>query len=134
MRRTILSLFVCVLTMFTAFAQGGKGVTGKLLDAQTKESLIGVSVSVKGTSKGTVTGLDGSFKIDVSAGEGATLVFTYIGYITKEVPVTGNDLGTILLDVNSSAIKEVTVIGDIAVDRKTPVAVTTINARTIEEK
>src|ERR1700754_2082944 len=104
MRRYLLSLLVCLTTLVTAFAQGGgKTVTGKLLDAQTKEALIGVSVSVKGTSKGTVSGLDGTFKINLSGSEASTLTFSYIGYVTKDVAITGADLGTITMDVNSNA-------------------------------
>jgi hypothetical protein len=118
-----------------AFAQtdGGRQITGKLLDAQTKEPLIGATVLVKGTSMGTTVSLNGSFKLKVPDGS-VTLVFSYIGYISKEVEVSGRDLGVLTLDPSSASMNEVVITGDIAIDRKTPVAVTTINAQTIEEK
>jgi len=118
-----------------AFAQknGGRQITGKLLDAQTKEPLIGATVAVKGTTTATSVSLDGSFKFRVPAGT-TTLTLSYIGYVSKDVEITGDDLGTITLDPSASSMKEVVITGDIAIDRKTPVAVTTLSARYIEEK
>jgi len=133
MRKLLLILFIGLFTSGAVLAQDGMTVTGKLLDAQTKEPLIGATVGVKGTTNATSAELDGSFKLKVPAG--STLTISYIGYMSKEVNVTGADLGTILLDpASASTMKEVTITGDVAVDRRTPVAVTTINARTIEDK
>ncbi|MES2113274.1 MAG: TonB-dependent receptor [Bacteroidota bacterium] len=136
MRRHLLSLCVYLCTMFTAFAQtGDRQVTGKLLDAQTKEPLIGVTVSVKGIQRATVAALDGTFKIDVPGGSN-TLVFTYIGYVTKEIDITGNKLGTITLDPVSASLKEVTVMANssLAIDRQTPIAASSVGKVYIEEK
>ena len=135
MRKTLLLFLLALFTVtYTAFAQGGKRiVTGKLLDAQTKDPLIGATVLVKGTTAATSVSLDGTFKISVPDGSN-TLVLSYIGYLPKEVEITGASLGVITLDPTSSAIKEVTVVGDIAIDRKTPVAVTTVNQHLLEQK
>jgi len=134
MRKHLLILLISIFTAGIAFAQTGtKTITGKLLDAQTKEPLIGATVAVKGTTTATSVTLDGSFKLKVPAGAG-TLVLSYIGYVSKEVAITGEKLGELTLSPASSAMKEVVITGDIAIDRKTPVAVTTINAQTIEEK
>jgi iron complex outermembrane receptor protein len=132
MRKYLLLLFISLLTTGAVLAQDGSVIKGKLLDAQTKETLIGASVLVKGTTNATTAALDGSFKI--TAPTGSTLVFSYIGYVSKEVTVTGKNLGDIFLDPASSSVKEVTITGDVAIDRRTPIAVTTINAKTIEEK
>jgi len=133
MRKHLLLLFMALIgTASFTFAQSTKVITGKLLDAQTKEPLVGATVTIKGTTKATSVSLDGTFKISVPT-EGAPLVLSFIGYVTKEVQATGN-LGTINLEPSSSSMKEVVITGDIAIDRKTPVAVTTINAQTIEEK
>jgi len=81
MRKYLLSLFVAIFTMCLGLAQLATAqtkVTGKLLDAQTKEPLIGATVVVKGTTNATAIALDGTFKID--AATGSTLTFTYIGY------------------------------------------------------
>lgn len=135
MRKHLLILFILLVTMCQAFAQGNEiTITGKVLDSQTKEPLIGASVLAKGTSKATSVSLNGTFKLKLDDAN-ATLVITYIGYITKEVPLNGKkDLGVIDLVSNSSTMNEVTVTSDVAIDRKTPIAVSTVNAEYIEEK
>jgi hypothetical protein len=134
MRKHLLVLFAAFFSLICfTYAQSTKVITGKLLDAQSKEPLIGATVVIKGTTKATSVALDGSFKINVPTDGATTLIFSYIGYVSKEVVASGN-LGTITMDPTSSSMKEVVVTGDIAIDRKTPVAVTTINAQTIEEK
>ncbi len=136
MRKFLLSLFICLIAAYFGFAQMANAqtqITGKLLDAQTKEALIGATALVKGTTVATAASLDGSFKI--SAPAGSTLVFSYIGYVSKEVKVTGKDLGTILLDPSSGSIGEVFVNANaLAIDRQTPIAVSTVGAKFIEEK
>ncbi|QKJ28796.1 TonB-dependent receptor [Mucilaginibacter mali] len=137
MRKHLLILFLAVfsITGFT-LAQGTKVVTGKLLDAQTKEPLIGATVNIKGTTKATSVALDGSFKISVPADGSTTLVLSYIGYVTKEIEASGKALGTITLDQSSAAMKEVVITGtqSIAIGRQTPIAVSAVNAQYIEEK
>lgn len=110
-------------------------VTGKLLDAQTKDPLIGATVTVKGTNRAAAAGLDGSFKIRVPESAN-TLVVTYIGYVAKEVAISGSSLGEITLDPTTAAIKEVTVTtnASLAIDRQTPIAVSSVGAKYIEEK
>jgi len=109
--------------------------TGKVIDATTKEPLIGASVGVKGGGKATSTSLNGTFKLNLENGDGTVLVISYIGYITKEITLSGtNNLGEIELKSSASSMHEVVVTGDVAIDRKTPVAVTTLNQRFIEEK
>lgn len=84
-------------------------VGGRVLTA-TGEGLPGVTVVVKGSSVGTSTDGTGAYSLDVP--EGGTLVFSYVGYIRKEVPVTG---ATTSLDVTLSedkqSLKEVVVVG-----------------------
>ena len=131
----IITVFILMLTVATGFAQGL--VKGKVLDAVTKESLPGASVAIKGSSKGVPTSLDGSFSIKAETSD-VTLVVTYVGYVQKELTVSGisgvKDLGIISLE-SSAALSEVVVTANnLAIDRKTPVAVSTITAVTIEEK
>jgi len=131
-RCSVLFIPMFLLSLVT-FAQST--VRGHIVDAITKEALTGATVVVKGTTKGGSVGLDGSFKIEAS--NGSTLVITYIGYISKEVNVTGADLGTITLDPSSGTMKEVVVTGNtisVAIDRKTPIAVSSVNQQFIEEK
>jgi len=138
MRKYLLSLFISVFTVCLAFAQVASAqtrVTGKIADANTKETLIGATVTLKGTTTATTTSLDGSFKITIPAGS-QVLVLSYVGYVSKEVTVdpAHTNLGNMELQPASSAMNEVTITGDVAIDRRTPVAVTTIGAQFIEEK
>ena len=78
-----MSLVLCVAT---AAAQG-RGVSGTVTDAADHEPLIGATVTVKGASgQGAVTDINGKFTLK-GVKAGATLVVSYIGYTTKEVPV-----------------------------------------------
>lgn len=131
----IILLFFLALMFCGAQLFAQSRITGKILDSKTKESLIGATVVVKGTTIASSAALDGSFKITIPAPGSGVLVFTYIGYVSKEITVsTGKALGTVLLEANSSSLGEVTITSDVAVDRKTPIAVSTINAQFIEEK
>jgi outer membrane receptor protein involved in Fe transport len=136
MRKYLLVLLVSILTTCVAFAQknGGRQITGKLLDAQTKEPLIGATIAVKGTTTATSASLDGSFKLNVPEGADS-LTASYIGYISKNIGIAGEKLGVITLDPTSSSMSEVVVTANsIAIDRQTPIAVSSVGARYIEEK
>ncbi len=67
----------------------GISVQGTVTD-ENGESMIGVSVLVKGTNTGVITDLDGNFTLSVPSG--STLVFSYIGYQTQEKEVTGSTM------------------------------------------
>lgn len=92
----------------TAFAQS-LTVTGKVTDATSGESLIGVSVAVKGTTTGTQTDVNGAFSL--SAPSTAALVFTYIGYAKQEVAVNGSNTMNVKLQVINNELNQVVVIG-----------------------
>jgi len=131
MRLFLLSLLLA-FSCSAVFAQSI--ITGKLLDSKTKEPLIGATVSIKGTTTAASATLTGSFKLTVPSPGSATLVFSYVGYIPKEINVTATkNLGEVLLEANSSSLHEV-VINAPVIDRKTPIAVSTVNAEYIEEK
>ncbi|MES2376021.1 MAG: TonB-dependent receptor [Bacteroidota bacterium] len=106
--RNILLLFaLCSLFSSTVFAQNR--ITGDVFSSS-GEALIGVSVLVKGTNTGTQTDVNGKFAINVAPG--STLVFSYVGFLTKEVAV--KNLTTIRVDLQSSGatdLKEVVVTG-----------------------
>ncbi len=130
-------LLVTLLTTFcTVAAVAQTVVKGKLVDAETNEGLIGASVTVEGTSQGAVTDLDGSFTLSVKSGTG-TLIFKYIGYKDQKMKVSKKgtaDLGTIKMEPDAVALSDVTITSSIAIQRKTPVAVSTIDPVFIEEK
>ena len=131
-------LLVTLLTTFCAATSVAQSVVkGKLVDAETNEGLIGASVMVEGTSQGIITDLDGSFTLTLKSGTG-TLLFKYIGYKDQKMKVTKKkgtvDLGTVKMEADAVALADVTITSSIAIQRKTPVAVSTIDPVFIEEK
>ena len=121
------------LIVSTAFAQGK--VTGTVTDG--KGSLPGANIVIKGTKIAVSTDFDGKFSINTTANSGE-LVVSFIGYQAKTVKFNGAaNLGTIVLTADDNQLQEIIVkstVIDVAKDRKTPVAVSTIKAAEIKEK
>jgi TonB-linked SusC/RagA family outer membrane protein len=101
-------LFVLLLLGSNAYAQS-KTIIGIVTGKDDGVPLPGVSVTVTGTKTGTVTGPNGAFTIRVPAGA-HSLSFSYIGYISKTVAVSGEKMD-VVLEGNSKALSEVQVIG-----------------------
>ena len=93
--------------VIAAVQQSKKKVTGVVNDAM--GPVIGASVMEKGTSNGCVTDLDGNFQLSVNPG--ATLVISYIGYITQEIKVGNQSSLSINLKEDSQSLDEVVVVG-----------------------
>ncbi|HEY9257583.1 STN domain-containing protein, partial [Chitinophaga sp.] len=85
-------------------------VTGYVTDATTKDPLPGVTVSVEGTSIGTVTDATGKYTIQAPA-ETSVLVFSYIGYVPQKVAVGGRSDINVKLDGDTKKLEEVVVMG-----------------------
>ncbi|HMH32705.1 MAG TPA: carboxypeptidase-like regulatory domain-containing protein, partial [Puia sp.] len=83
-------------------------VTGKITGAS-GEILSGVSVTLKGTSRGTTTDNNGSFTLTVP--ENGTLVVSYIGYVDQEIPVNSQSVLNIKMEQSSKALDQVVVVG-----------------------
>ena len=131
MKKALMFLLSAMVSV-TMLAQS-VAVTGTVIDADNNEPLIGVSVLEVGTTNGTVTDLDGNFTLTV--GSAATLQLSYVGYNTQEITVGKNhNLGTITLKAETVGLEDVTVTGQIAVQRKTPIAVSQVTALEIEER
>ena len=110
-----LSFTVILMLSFAVFSFAQKTVTGVVSDAENNEPLIGASVIAKGAATGTVTDIDGSYSVKVPAGVDA-LEFSYTGYETQSVAITGD-----VLNVSLSAgatLDEVVVIGYGAVKKR----------------
>lgn len=105
-------IFMIFCSMFTSlYSVYGQSeqITGTVLDAQ-GVPIPGVNIVQKGTSNGVVTDFDGNFTIQLATGQD-TLVFTYIGYQTKEIKVDNQTTLNITLQEDTQALDEVVVVG-----------------------
>ena len=102
-----LKRFLMSMTLiFASTIMYAQEITGTVVDA-TGEAVIGATVMEKGTSNGTITDFDGNFKLKVS--EGATLVFSYIGFRTEELPAQQGM--NVTMQDNAKELAEVVVVG-----------------------
>ncbi|WP_406685517.1 TonB-dependent receptor [Seonamhaeicola sp. MEBiC1930] len=133
MKKTTQFLLLTVALLFSAtiFAQT---VSGTIVEAGTNVPLPGANVIEKNTSNGVTSDFDGNFTLNVTSSSGE-VVISFIGYNSKTIAFSGNtDLGAIELESSQFGLEEVQIIASVAVDRKTPVAVSTIKAKDIELK
>lgn len=98
------SLMFCISVIFAQT----KHLTGTVFD-ESGEPVIGASVLLKGTTIGTVTGMDGDFSLNLP--EDGILVISYIGYQGQEVPVAGRNTISIVLQEDTELLDEVVVVG-----------------------
>lgn len=128
-------LLIAVLAMVgTASAVAQSTLRGKVVDAETGEPLIGATVSVGGIN--AATDIDGVFVVK-GVKPDAPVSIQYIGFKTKTVkasPRSRGELGTVRLETDGRTLSDVIVTSQIAVARKTPVAVSSVPMSFIEEK
>lgn len=134
MKKTTHFLMVVSVLLFTVTAMSQSTITGTLLEAKTSIPLLGANVIEKGTSNGVTSDFDGNFSITTQNSTGE-LVITYVGYTTKTITFTSDmSLGNIEMESSQVGLEEIQIIASVAVDRKTPVAVSTIKAADISLK
>ncbi len=141
MKKSTINLFsmLFLLVATTMFSQGK--IKGTVTDSELNGALPGVNVIVKGSTTGASTDMDGKFLLNTTATSGQ-VVISYVGFKSQTVSFTVKkgetvDLGTIKLASNSNQLEDVVVksnLIDVAKDRKTPVAVSTIRASEIQQK
>lgn len=85
-------------------------VRGEVIDASTGETLPGVNVILKGTTEGTATIADGTFELTVESLQD-TLIFSFVGYLTREVPINGRTTLDIELQQQAVSGEELVVVG-----------------------
>ena len=107
MKKLIFLLFL-ILSATYALPQQPGTVTGKVSD-ENNVGIPGVSVQIKGTQQGTISNLDGDFTIRASSGD--VLLFSFIGYVSQEVPVGDQRSLTIVMKETAYDMDEVVVIG-----------------------
>ena len=99
---------ILMLTCYNITVYAQESVSGKVSDSA-GEVLVGVSVMIKGTNRGTTT--DGTGGYQISAENSQTLVFSYVGYLSKEVPVGNMSKINVNLMPDTKALEEVVVVG-----------------------
>lgn len=107
--RFLIVLFTTAFLNSNSFAQEKVIVTGKVVESGNKAAMAGVSILVKGSSKGTVTDAEGNFSI--AAPVGSRLIFSYLNYTTFEQTVKQAGFMNVTLASNSKDLNEVVVIG-----------------------
>jgi hypothetical protein len=128
-----------VLAMSVA-AMGQGVLKGKVVDDESGEALPGANIIEQGTTNGAITNVDGEFTLNTTAQSGE-VVISFLGYVSQTIAFnlsTSEVLDEIVLEVDAKSIEEVVVTGygviDVAKDRETPVAVSTIKLPEIVAK
>ncbi len=85
-------------------------VTGTVTDAATGEPLPGVNILIEGTLQGVITDASGKYSINVED-QNLILIFSYIGFITEKVPISGQSIIDVTLSADITQLEEVVVIG-----------------------
>lgn len=107
LKRLLLSALFLMLSVPYLLAQGSVKVTGKVVDNQ-NDPMIGVSIVEKGTTNGVITDLEGNYVLSVA--EGATIIYSYIGYITQEKKAVAGVMNITLVE-DAKTLDEVVVVG-----------------------
>ncbi len=132
--RNLKNWLVVVLLVSTSIIFGQTKLTGTIVD-ETNQPLPGASVVLKGATSGTSSDFDGKFTFETQVSNG-TIVVSFVGYETKNLAFSGSkDFGTITLKPSAESLDEIVITQtSFAIDRKTPVAVSTVKADVIENK
>ena len=125
-----LQFLVVFLISFTSFSQSL--ISGLVVDGSNNEPLIGANVSIKGTTTGTFTGLDGSFSFAGDADASTLILVSYVGYEDLEIPAA-TDLGVIKLSALNMTLDEIKITADYGIDRRLPATFSNVSTQYIEE-
>ena len=103
-------LFFLLAACVSIAAQAGITVTGTVTSGTDNEPVIGASVVVKGLKTGTVTDIDGQYRL-VNVDENATINFSGVGYEPKSIPVKGQKVINVVLKEAANTLNEMVVVG-----------------------
>ncbi len=107
---TLLKISTIIFLGGLSFDLSSQTITGQVTSADDGLGLPGVTVQVKGTSRGAITDIDGRYSLNLEAGDDI-LVFSYIGFETQEVSIAGRSTIDVSLDLDIGELEEVVVIG-----------------------
>lgn len=105
MRKNLLLALVLFCSSMVALAQSK--ISGKVTSADDGSGIPGVTVQIKGTSKGTQTDLNGDYSIDGASGQ--TLVFSFVGMLSQEVATGSKSIINVVMSSDAKALSEVVV-------------------------
>ena len=134
MKNVLFSLLCVLMFISSTFAQQGKTITGTVTDQATGQGLPGVTVVVKGTSVGASTEVNGKYTINAPS-DGATLVFSFIGYGNIERAIGGATTINVAMGVDAKQLGEVVITGvGVATDkRKVAISVESVSAKDLPQ-
>lgn len=132
--KTKLIFFNLLLFLSSFKTQSQTTISGKVFDNQTKESLMGATISIKGTTIGTSTNNEGEFSISYYGQFPIILVFSYISYESKEIELKNNRILEIYLNSSESSLNEITVTARRRkeVVQQIPIPIAVINAKELD--
>ncbi|MCF6241484.1 MAG: TonB-dependent receptor [Bacteroidales bacterium] len=139
MKNSLKSLLLIALFIFSsAYSYAQTGISGTIKDAEFNSPLPGAAIMIKGTSTGTISDVNGDFELPTQAGT-FDIVISFLGYESKTMSVTVTQgkmtrLGEIVLKAETQGINEIYVVADRAKERETPVAISNIEKKQIEQQ
>lgn len=123
LQKSLAILFLMLVTSELTFSQEFT-ISGKITDIE-DEPMAGVNVVEKGTGNGTITGVNGSYKLALSSPQ-ATVIFSFIGFVTEEVNVSGRSQINMVMMQDVMQLMEIEIVGSRSLNRsatETPVPV-----------
>ncbi|MCB0663877.1 MAG: carboxypeptidase-like regulatory domain-containing protein, partial [Saprospiraceae bacterium] len=129
MKNLVVTLALACLSTFAA-AQNFT-LSGTITDDITGEPLIGATITAN--EKGTVTDFDGTFSLELPAGD-YEITYSYVGYTAKSANITMDKNQRVEIGLEGMVLNEVVVVADIAKERETPVAFSTIPSIKLKEE
>lgn len=130
----VLGLLLLLVGSISTLSAQNRKVSGKVLDAL-QEPLIGVSIRIEGTTQGTITDVDGAFDIQVPAA-GATLDFSYVGYLTQKVKVKPGQKNIVVYMQEDAIMLDEAVVVGYGTQKKVNLtgAVATVDSKSLENR
>ena len=130
----VLGLLLLLAGSISTLSAQNRKVSGKVLDAL-QEPLIGVSIRIEGTTQGTITDVDGAFDVQVPAA-GATLDFSYVGYLTQKVKVKPGQKNIVVYMQEDAIMLDEAVVVGYGTQKKVNLtgAVATVDSKSLENR
>jgi hypothetical protein len=133
MKKNLLMTFLLAFFTLTSLIAQERKITGKVTSAEDGSNLPGVSVSIKGTTKGTQTNAEGVYSISVP--NSTTLVFSFVGLNSQSISVGNQSVINVQLSTDSRQLSEVVVTGYSSVQKRTfSGATATISSREVAKQ